>query len=104
MALSAPRSSFGFNIMDRYSKPIIRETITQTIIQDIKDQLCNDNLEIDENTYLPSVGFDDLDSIELLMEIEDTFEITIDEEKLENLHTVKEMTDYVVSRLENPTN
>ena len=90
--------------MDRYSKPIIRETITQTIIQDIKDQLCNDNLEIDENTYLPSVGFDDLDSIELLMEIEDTFEITIDEEKFENLHTVKEMTDYVVSRLENPTN
>ncbi len=81
-----------------------RESIVNFIITTIKEQFCNDLVEVNEDTYLPSLGFDELDNVELTMELEEEYNVSIKDEDFENLHTVKEMTDYVVSRLENPTN
>lgn len=80
-----------------------RESIVNFIIQTIKDQFCSDLIEFNEDTYLPSIGFDDLDNVELTMELEDEYNISIKDEDFENLRTVKEMADYVDSRLNDPT-
>ncbi len=81
-----------------------RESIVDFIITTIKNQFCNDLVEVNEDTYLPSVGFDDLDNIELTMELEDKYNISIADEDFEKLRTVKAMADYVDSRFNYPTN
>jgi acyl carrier protein len=81
-----------------------RESIVNFIIKTIKDQFCNDLIEVNEDTYLPSLGFDELDNVELTMELEYEYNFSIEDEDFENLRTVKAMADYVDSRLNNPTN
>lgn len=40
-----------------------------------------------------------LDSVELVMEFEDAFEITIPDEDAEQMRTIRDVTDYVTARL-----
>ena len=43
---------------------------------------------------------DSLDVVELLMAIEDEFEITIPDEEIENLKTVGDVADYIQSNID----
>ena len=66
----------------------------------IKEIIC-EQLGVDEEEVTPSahfvddLGADSLDSIELLMAMEEAFEIEISDEDAEQIRTVKECIEYV---------
>lgn len=52
----------------------------------------------DEKAFVADLGADSLDEIELVMGIEDEFEIEIPDDDAEKIKTVKEAVDYVTTR------
>ena len=50
---------------------------------------------IDENTLIKDLNLNELDYFDLLMDIEDEFEISIDEEEFNNLKNIKELINYI---------
>ena len=48
-----------------------------------------------EATFAQDLGADSLDTVELIMELERQFEITIPEEKAETIQTVKDAIDFI---------
>lgn len=67
---------------------------SEKIIEIIQRQMGIKTVHV-EQTFI-ELGMDSLDSIELIMEIEDEFEITINEYDIAlNITTVKELIDYV---------
>ncbi len=61
-----------------------------------------DKLKIDASTIKPEstlkdLGADSLDLVEIIMKIEEQFDIEIDDEKAEHMKNVAEVVDYVNS-------
>lgn len=60
-----------------------------------------DKLTVDENEVTPAaefskdLGADSLDTVELIMEFEKEFGITIPDEKAEGIRTVQDAIDYI---------
>ncbi|CAL4043278.1 acyl carrier protein [Buchnera aphidicola] len=50
---------------------------------------------LDHNSFLEDLGADSLDAIELIMKLEEEFNIEISDEASENFNTVKNMIDYI---------
>ena len=62
----------------------------------LADQFDIDESEIAAETYLQDdLGADSLDVVDLLMSIEDEFEIEIPDEEIENIRTVGELVSYI---------
>lgn len=65
-----------------------------------------EQLGVSEDDILPSstfgedLGADSLDVVECLMALEEEFEVEIPEEDAEQFETVKDLIDYVVTRME----
>jgi acyl carrier protein len=65
-----------------------------------------DQLNITEEEYVPEASFiddlgaDSLDIVELLMALEDEFDIEIPDEDLIKIATIKDAIDYIKLRLE----
>jgi acyl carrier protein len=75
--------------------------IEQRIIEIIAEQLGMDIEEIQpECTYVEDLGADSLDIVELIMAIEEEFEIEVPDEDAEKLLTVQETIDYVLGKIE----
>lgn len=85
------------NIQSRravYSSGVLGMNTSEKIIGIIQRQMGIKTVHV-EQTFI-ELGMDSLDSIELIMEIEDEFEITINEYDIAlNITTVKELVDYV---------
>ncbi|MEL6970357.1 MAG: acyl carrier protein [Bacteroidota bacterium] len=64
-----------------------------------------DKLGVDENeielssSFTNDLGADSLDTVELIMEFEKTFDISIPDEHAENITTVGEAVDYLGSQV-----
>ena len=56
---------------------------------------------VDGSTKLRELGIDSLDIVEMFMTLEEEFEITIPDEKVVELKTVKDVIDFVKNELEN---
>jgi acyl carrier protein len=52
-----------------------------------------------ESSFVNDLGADSLDTVELVMEIEEAFSISIPDEDAQKIQLVKDATDYVVKRL-----
>jgi acyl carrier protein len=52
-----------------------------------------------ETRFIDDLGADSLDQIEIVMAIEDEFEIEIDDEKAEKILTVQQAIDYLTERV-----
>ena len=50
-----------------------------------------------ETSLIDDLGADSLDVVDLLMSIEDEFEIEIPDEEIENIRTVSELVSYIES-------
>lgn len=62
----------------------------------IKDKLSVGEVEIkDEASFANDLGADSLDTVELIMEFEKEFEITIPDEQAEKISTVGEAIAYI---------
>ena len=52
-----------------------------------------------ETSFINDLGADSLDTVELVMEFEDEFEISIPDEDAENIQTVGAAVDYIEGKL-----
>ncbi|GAB4281828.1 MAG: acyl carrier protein [Candidatus Rifleibacteriota bacterium] len=63
-----------------------------------------DKLQVDEKqvtleaSFIEDLGADSLDTVELVMDLEEHFEIEIPDEDAEKLRTVKDAVDYVTAK------
>lgn len=62
----------------------------------LAEQFDVENEKITPNTdFQQDLGADSLDVVDLLMSIEDEFEIEIPDEEIENIHTVQDLVEYI---------
>jgi acyl carrier protein len=66
----------------------VRDTIVKALTVD-KDQVKM------ESQFIEDLGADSLDIVELLMQLEENFEINIPEEDQDKIRTVKDVVEYI---------
>jgi acyl carrier protein len=77
------------------SKPSIEERVTKIVC----DQMGTTPDKITKETsFINDLGADSLDTVELVMEFEDEFEISIPDEDAEKIQTVGNAIDYISSK------
>jgi acyl carrier protein len=65
----------------------------------IVDQLGVDEKQVtSEANFIDDLGADSLDTVELVMALEEEFDIEIPDEEAEKIHTVQDATNYINSR------
>ena len=74
-------------------------SVQSTIISLTAKQLGlgEDEVSLDSN-FMDDLGADSLDTVELIMNIEEEFEIEIPDDEVEEMHTVKSVLNYVTMR------
>jgi acyl carrier protein len=77
------------------SKPSIEERVTKIVC----DQMGTTPDKITKETsFINDLGADSLDTVELVMEFEDEFEISIPDEDAEKIQTVGNAIEYISSK------
>ncbi len=72
----------------------------EKIIEIIAAHLGSDADEITEDTNIADeLGADSLDIVEILIEIENEFDVSISDEEIPNLKTVRDIVEYVESNI-----
>ncbi len=75
--------------------------IEEKVTQIVSEQLSVDKSEIArETSFVNDLNADSLDTVELVMELEDEFDLTIPDEDAEKLKTVGEAIDYIQAQKE----
>ncbi len=68
----------------------------------VAEQLGADADEITmESTFIEDLGADSLDVVELVMAMEDEFDMEIDEDEAENISTVGDVVEYIKANCDN---
>ncbi|MBD3949692.1 acyl carrier protein [Tuanshanicoccus lijuaniae] len=72
---------------------------TETVFSIVKNMIV-DRFDVNEETVTPTMTFDDLgadslDVVELVMEIENHFDVTFDDEKIEQLTNIGDAVQYI---------
>ncbi len=69
------------------------------VIEIVSDQMGVDKSEITRDTsFVNDLNADSLDTVELVMEFEDEFELSIPDEEAEKIQTVGQAIDYIRER------
>ena len=76
-----------------------REKVARIIELIIKDEVGYDGIVTEDMHFVNDLQFDSLDSVELIMKLEDEFSIAIDDEQLEKIMTVRIAIDHVYNAL-----
>lgn len=70
--------------------------IEEKVIQIVTEQMSVDKSEVSKGTsFVNDLNADSLDTVELVMELEDEFDLTIPDEEAEKLKTVGGVMDYI---------
>ena len=67
-------------------------------VKDLVIKKVNDHLDVDsklESNFMDDLGSDSLDTVELVLQFEEEFEIDIPDEDAENLTTVGAVVEYI---------
>lgn len=80
------------------------QNLESKVIQIISTQLAieSDDISGDSN-FVEDLGADSLDIVELVMEIEDEFDLEIPDEDVENLSTVQDVVNYLNKNIQAKT-
>jgi acyl carrier protein len=71
-------------------------TLEEKVITIIMEQLDVTREEcVPEASFIDDLGADSLDLVELIMEMEETFDIQIADNELEKIRTIKDVIDYL---------
>lgn len=54
-----------------------------------------------DSTFIEDLGADSLDVVELVMALEDEFDMEIDEDEAENISTIGDVVEYIKSNCDN---
>src|ERR1051325_5473374 len=74
------------------------DEIEQKVIDIVAEQMGVDKAEITRDTsFINDLNADSLDTVELVMEFEDEFEMSIPDEEAEKIQTVWQAIDYIKS-------
>ena len=74
------------------------QTIENKVIEIISEQMGTDKSEISrETSFINDLNADSLDTVELVMEFEDEFDMSIPDEEAEKIQTVGAAVDYILS-------
>ena len=72
------------------------DEIEQRVIEIVAEQMGQDKSEITrETSFVNDLNADSLDTVELVMEFEDEFELSIPDEEAEKIQTVGQAIDYI---------
>ena len=75
--------------------------IQEKISQIVSEQMGIDKSELTKETsFVDDLNVDSLDTVELVMEFEDEFEITIPDEEVEKIQTIGQAIDYIIEHAE----
>ncbi len=78
------------------------ENIEQRIKKIVAEQLGVNEAEVkNESSFVNDLGADSLDTVELVMALEEEFECEIPDEQAEKINTVQEAIDYVKAHTTN---
>jgi len=81
-------------------KKIEREEILKKVREVVADKLSISEDQVTESaSFVEDLGADSLDTVELVMALEETFGINIPDEEAEKISTVGKAVDYIVNRL-----
>ncbi len=73
------------------------ESISNKVIEIISEQMGVDKSEITrEPSFINDLNADSLDTVELVMEFEDEFDMSIPDEEAEKIQTVGAAVDYIL--------
>ena len=76
------------------------EQIRQRVIDIVCDHLAVNKDQVTDNTsFIEDIGADSLDIVELVMELEEEFDIQIPDDQAEKIKTVGEAVDYIEARV-----
>lgn len=81
--------------------------IVASNIEERVKEIISENLGVNKETitretsFIEDIGADSLDIVELVMELEEEFEITIPDEQAEKIKTVGEAIDYIEKEMKN---
>ena len=56
---------------------------------------CDQDLVKDDSNFVEDLGYDSLNVVQLVMQIEEEYEIEMPDEDAEELHTVKDLKKYI---------
>jgi len=74
------------------------QAITNKVIEIISEQMGVDKSEISrETSFINDLNADSLDTVELVMEFEDEFDMSIPDEEAEKIQTVGAAVEYIVN-------
>lgn len=75
--------------------------IEQRVKKIVAEQLgvAEDEIKL-ESSFVDDLGADSLDTVELVMALEDEFEIEIPDEQAEKITTVKQAVDYAAANMQ----
>jgi len=77
--------------------PVTVEEIQDKVFTIVSEQMGVNKAEINrETSFINDLNADSLDIVELVMEFEDNFEISIPDEEAEKIRTVGQAIDYIV--------
>ena len=75
-------------------------TIETKVIEIVSEQMGVDKAEISRNTsFINDLNADSLDTVELVMEFEDEFDMSIPDEEAEKIQTVGAAIDYILKTM-----
>ena len=75
-------------------------TIEERVVEIVAEQMGVDKAQVTrETSFVNDLGADSLDTVALVMEFEDEFDISIPDEDAEKIQTVGQAIDYVEAHL-----
>lgn len=75
------------------------EKVEQSIKKIVAEQLGVNETEVkNESSFVDDLGADSLDTVELVMALEEEFECEIPDEQAEKIHTVQQAIDFINSQ------
>ncbi|HVS11241.1 MAG TPA: acyl carrier protein [Planctomycetota bacterium] len=78
---------------------VTNPSIEERVIKIVCDQMGTTPDKITQETsFINDLGADSLDTVELVMELEDEFEISIPDEDAEKIQTVGNAIEYIASK------
>ena len=82
------------------SEKVSNQTIEERVVKIVCDQMSTSADKVTmETSFINDLGADFLDTVELVMEFEDHFEISIPDEDAEKIQTVGTAVSYITDKL-----